>query len=78
VVRMGRNAREWIASRHSLDRWLDRVETLVQEAVYSTPQLQTNGVFPASVCADVSIAGIENIALFHAVGETLSSLSCVI
>jgi len=31
VVRMGHNARKWIASRHSLDQWLDRVETLVDQ-----------------------------------------------
>jgi len=35
VVRMGRNAREWIASRHSLDRWLDRVVTLVEQMARS-------------------------------------------
>jgi hypothetical protein len=34
VVCMGRNAREWIASRHSLDQWLDRVETLVEQMVH--------------------------------------------
>jgi glycosyltransferase involved in cell wall biosynthesis len=34
VVRMGRNAREWIASRHSLDQWLDRVVTLVEQMVH--------------------------------------------
>ena len=34
VVRMGRNAREWIASRHSLDQWLDRVVTLVKQMVH--------------------------------------------
>jgi len=35
VVRMGRNAREWIASRHSLDQWLDRVVTLVEQMARS-------------------------------------------
>jgi len=34
VVRMGRSAREWIASCHSLDQWLDRVETLVEQMVH--------------------------------------------
>jgi glycosyltransferase involved in cell wall biosynthesis len=39
VVRMGRRAREWMASNHSLDQWLDRVEALVQQAVCSTSHL---------------------------------------
>lgn len=31
IVRMGRRAREWIASNHSLDQWLDRVAALVEK-----------------------------------------------
>lgn len=32
VIRMGRQAREWVHEHHSLDRWLDRVEHLVRQA----------------------------------------------
>ncbi len=31
VIRMGRRAREWIASHHSLDQWLSRVEHLMTQ-----------------------------------------------
>lgn len=38
VVRMGRRAREWMASNHSLDQWLDRVEALVEGTMCSHRQ----------------------------------------
>ncbi|GIV99283.1 glycosyltransferase family 4 protein [Roseiflexus sp.] len=76
VVRMGRRAREWVASNHSLDQWLDRVEALVQRAICSTARHWTNGSFLASVCA-ICLSPAWGTCL-RAMGETLSALTSVI